>query len=78
LCSTVNPEGIAGADDEEQGNELPCLVSGDDTTLEVGHGLPDEPRFKAVWGETVPHIVRLVPAALLVREPQAAPETTEP
>jgi len=45
---------------------------GDDTTL-VEQGLPDELRFKAVWGGTVLQVVRLTPAALLVREPEAAP-----
>jgi len=33
--------------------------------------LPDEPRFKAVWGETVLQVVSFAPAALLlVREPE--------
>jgi len=53
-CSTTNPEGRAGAVDKGEGSEVPFLVCGDDTTAETEvYRWPNEPRFNALWGETV-------------------------
>jgi len=73
ICSTVNPEGIAGA--EGEGSEVPFLVRSDDMTAkaDVQH-LPDKPRFKAGWvKQYYPGVACFSPAVLLVREPETAP-----
>jgi len=54
VCSTTNPGGRKGAVDKGESTEIYFLVCGDDTTAETEvYRRPNEPRFKALWGETL-------------------------